>query len=510
MPRRAKETPREGPGLFDAAASRPAPPAGEGRAAQSPSPDANAGQDEPRPTRTRGPEPEPEEDAALSVSELTEEIKGSLGAFGRVRVRGELSGLKRAASGHVYFDLKDEGARLSCVIWRGSVSRALRFEPEDGQELVAHGRLDVYPPRGSYNLIVERLEPIGLGALLIKLELLKRELAELGRFDRHRPLPAMPRTVGVVTSRDGAALRDFLRTRSLRFPGYPVRLCHTAVQGPGAAASIADAIARLDRSGVDVIVVCRGGGSLEDLWAFNERAVADAIWNASVPVVSGVGHESDTTLCDLVADHRAHTPTDAAQTVLPDRAELAAGLERWTNFLFQAADRTVSERARRLGDLARRRVLVRPDWILGDRVAHLDAKRRRLIGALESALRGRTNTLTRLLARIERRSPGARLREFEGRLVHAASRLAAGGQRAVDTRTADLRGLARALEGVSPLKVLGRGYSVTRRAGETRPLASVKGLAAREEIDVRLHDGTIRAAVVSTEPGDPAAKEKRS
>ena len=256
----------------------------------------------------------------FTVGELTAEIRARVDEIGRVAVEGELSSLKRHTSGHVYFDLKDEGARIACVIWRSRVSRALRFEPEDGVQVVAHGRLDVYPPRGSYSLIVERLEPRGVGALLLQLERLKEELRGKGWFDRSRRLPAMPRMIGVVTSRDGAALRDFLRTRSLRWKGYPVRLCHAPVQGPGAAAEIAEAIDRLDASGVDVIVLCRGGGALEDLWAFNERPVAEAVWRAGVPVVSGIGHESDTTLVDLVADHRAHTPTAAAQTVVPERS----------------------------------------------------------------------------------------------------------------------------------------------------------------------------------------------
>jgi len=270
-----------------------------------------------------------------TVRELTLDIKSRVEGLGRIGVEGEVSRITRAASGHLYFTLKDADAVLSCSIWRSRIARALPFELEEGMHVVAHGTLDVYAPRGTYSLQIDRLEPRGLGALLVRLEALKVELKERGWFGRERPVPAWPRPIGIVTSRDSAAFQDFLRTRSLRWPGYPVRLAHTRVQGPGAAEEIADAIARLDATGVDVIVLARGGGSLEDLWSFNELAVAEAIWNASVPVVTGVGHETDVTLADHVADLRAHTPTDAAQQVIPDRTELEDQLERLGGYLAQ-------------------------------------------------------------------------------------------------------------------------------------------------------------------------------
>src|SRR6185436_7829869 len=196
---------------------------------------------------------------------------------------------------------------------------------------------------------------------------LKAELRARGWFERKRALPAFPRLLGIVTSRDGAALRDFLRTRSLRWPGYPLRFAHTAVQGPGAGESIAAALRALDASGVDAIALVRGGGSLEDLWAFNELAVAEAIWSTRVPVVTGIGHETDTTLADLVADRRAHTPTDAAQTLIPDRAELCARIARLGNYLAEAFEQRWSERCERLEHLASRPVLQSAAWILDQR-----------------------------------------------------------------------------------------------------------------------------------------------
>ena len=226
---------------------------------------------------------------------------------------------------------------------------------EDGARVVCHGSLDVYPPYGKHSLIVDRVEARGLGALLAELERLKAQLRDEGLFDRKRPLPRLPRVVGVVTSRDADAWRDFLRTRSLRWSGFPVRLAHSRVQGQAAAREIAGAIEHLDRSGVDVIVVCRGGGAIEDLWCFNDEAVARAAFAASVPVVSGVGHETDTTLIDHVADHRAHTPTDAAQTVIPDRRALEDALQR-AAYLGDAVERALERREERL---ARAAALVR-------------------------------------------------------------------------------------------------------------------------------------------------------
>ncbi|MEZ5979525.1 MAG: exodeoxyribonuclease VII large subunit [Planctomycetota bacterium] len=300
----------------------------------------------------------------LGVAELTRRVAARLADLGPLLVEGELGPPKRAASGHVYFDLKEGGAVLSCVVWRSSVATAVPKGLEAGERVRVHGRLDVYAPRGSYSFVVRRIERSGAGELLARLERLKRELAERGWFDRRRALPRLPECIGVVTSRDGAAFRDFLRTRTLRWPGYPVRLRHTPVQGPGAAASVAEAIRDLASSGVDVVVVTRGGGSLEDLWCFNEEEVARAIFECPVPVVSAVGHETDTTLADLVADHRAHTPTDAAVATIPDRSALVERLERGFAHLGRAIERAARDREEALRRAARAGVFARPERLL--------------------------------------------------------------------------------------------------------------------------------------------------
>ena len=268
------------------------------------------------------------EENVLSVTELTARIKGLLerdGALTDLRVRGELSGVKEHSSGHWYFTLKDEDAVVGCVMWRSSASK-LRFTPEDGLEVVAHGHISVYERRGQYQLYVRSLEPAGKGGLYEAFERLKRRLEAEGLFapERKRPLPKFPRLIGVVTSPTGAAVRDMINVLGRRWPLANVLLAPAKVQGEGAAEEVATAIARLsERDDIDVLIVGRGGGSLEDLWAFNEEVVARAIAQSSVPVISAVGHETDFTIADFVADERAPTPSAAAEVAVPDRAELA-------------------------------------------------------------------------------------------------------------------------------------------------------------------------------------------
>ncbi len=438
---------------------------------------------------------EAQEARVLSVSELTARIRERLEGLGRIRVEGEISGLRPAASGHVYFTLKDIDAVIACAIWKSRAKTAASFRIEEGQSVIAHGRLDVYGPRGSYTLIVERLEEQGLGARLAELERLKAELRAKGWFDRHRPLPRMPRVIGVVTSRDGAAFQDFLRTRSLRWPLYPVRLAHTPVQGPSAAREIAAAIARLDASGVDVIVVCRGGGSLEDLWSFNELAVAQAIWAASVPVVSGVGHETDVTLADLVADHRAHTPTDAAQTVLPDRALLTTNLERAANHLMQAIDGVFADREERLVRALRAPVLRDAKWMLERRGEVLELRARALHMSLARRFEGSRARIEREARRLERHRPEVAIERASSRVAALAPRLSAAVLDALRARSQKIELAGATLEATSPFRVLARGYSITRRVGAREPLTNSAPLAAGDLVETLLATGSFVSAV---------------
>jgi len=431
----------------------------------------------------------------LSVSALTRRVAGALEGLGRVSVEGEVSRLQRAASGHVYFDLKDLDAKVACAIWRSQTASALRFDLREGAQVVVHGKLDVYGPKGGYSLIVQRVEQAGVGALLAQLEALKAQLRARGWFERKRPLPALPACIGVVTSRDGAALQDFLRTRSQRWPGYPLRLVHTPVQGVGAAAQIARAIARLDESGVDVLCVVRGGGSLEDLWAFNELPVAEALWNTRAPVVSGIGHETDTSLCDLVADVRAHTPTDAAQRTIPDRAALVERLERAGGRLGEALD-VVFERAQeRLERAQSARVLREPLALLDPRERQLTTAGARLERAVVRREQAAAARLEALQSRLARVAPSELLARRTTRLSLAAAALPRAGEQLGQRALERLERARAGLEALSPLAVLRRGYSITTLEGSSAPLSAASQARAGDALLTRTADGVLRSRV---------------
>uniref|UniRef100_A0A7C4QPB4 Exodeoxyribonuclease 7 large subunit n=1 Tax=Schlesneria paludicola TaxID=360056 RepID=A0A7C4QPB4_9PLAN len=366
----------------------------------------------------------PEPPHVLTVSELTALLRGVVEqCFPHVWVAGEVSNLTRAASGHLYFTLKDADAQLRTVMWRSAAQR-LRFEVHDGLAVVANGPIEVYPPRGQYQLIAERLTPQGMGTLELALRQLQQKLAAEGLFapERKRPLPMFPRQIALVTSPQGAAVRDIIQVLARRWRQADVLVIPVAVQGEGAAEQIAQAlhdVGRLPR--VDVVICGRGGGSLEDLWAFNTEVVARAIAACAVPVVSAVGHEIDVTIADLVADRRALTPSEAAELVVPDQAELRGGLEQLRRRMRSALRRRVEAARWQLDGLASRRCFTRP----------LD-----------------------------------RLHELATATDELADKLQRGIRQRLDAERAGLAALAGRLEALSPLHVLSRGYSVTYRVAD--------------------------------------------
>jgi len=431
-----------------------------------------------------------------SVSELIRAVNELLDqAFSGVRVEGEVTNLSRSARGHLYFTLKDDGGCLDCVMWASRAAR-LRFEVEDGLAVVTTGSLTVYPQRGRFQLVVDELEPQGLGALQLAFEQLKRRLDAEGLFaaERKRPLPALPSRVGIVTSLSAAALHDMLRVLR-RYPHLEVIVAPAAVQGSGAAAEIAAALTRLAGSGlVDLVIVGRGGGSLEDLWAFNEEPVARAIAASPVPVISGVGHEVDFTIADFVADIRATTPTQAAEIVV-------AQLERQERRLDDAS-------AALIRDLARKRAMARArlDGLAGSSgLARVPHKIRLLRSRLD-----RCGRIRAVFERLHERAL-ARLDRASSVLRRLPTRVAAGGhRRVVDSRRQQLvqllratiarqraavDGHGRALLHLSPVKVLERGYSITTLAGESEPLRDAAPVRPGQELETRLARGTLRSVV---------------
>jgi exodeoxyribonuclease VII large subunit len=433
----------------------------------------------------------------FTVAELNARIRGLLGdEFDDIWVAGEISGTKNAASGHCYFTLKDHDAQLHCVCFRTSL-RHLRFKPQDGMAVLARGHIDVYEARGEYQLLVEALEPQGHGVLQFAFEQLKKKLAAEGLFDpaRKRPLPRLPQRIGIVTSPSGAVIRDITQILARRFPGLHLRLYPASVQGEGSVEAVCRAIEYFSASEwPDVVILARGGGSLEDLWTFNEEAVARAIAASSVPVISAIGHETDFTIADFVADLRAPTPSAAAELVIGPREQLLDQIEAWEQKLLQSARYRVAMAARRLHEQG----VERASAVLHRNVGRLQQR----VDELEYRLRDHMH-----IASSERRKQydqlAARLRGLDLRLRFAAMRRRL---EAADTALGQLIRLriTRAegrlspllahLAQLSPLKILDRGYAIVTNESGAIVKQSIEAPAG-SKIDVRLAKGQIAARV---------------
>jgi len=405
-----------------------------------------------------------EEDSVLSVSDLTAQIRTTLeGSFAEVWVVGEVSNLKYHQSGHVYFSLKDDKAQLNCVIWRSTASR-LRFRLEDGAEVFAFGGVTVYPPHGKYQLIVRKVTPKGIGALQLAFMQLLNKLREEGLFDddRKKPLPEFPRKLAIVTSPTGAAIRDMLRILRARGAGLDVYVFPVKVQGEEAAPAIAKAIGRLNREmpELDVMIVGRGGGSIEDLWAFNEEVVARAIADSGIPVISGVGHEVDVTIADYAADMRAATPTEAAAMACPDRRELKQLTDHLRQRMGQLLQWRLKAARERLDDLASRPALRRPVSVIQQHVQRVDELTERLANSTRSAL---------------------------------------------EMKRQRLEALSGKLNALSPRNVLERGYSITVLAESGKVVLNARQAPPGTAVSTLLHKGRLLSKVEKTVPDEESA-----
>ncbi len=433
----------------------------------------------------------------LTVGELTDDIKRLLeGQFRRLWIEGELSSVKQNRSGHVYLTLKDDDARIDCVIWRQDAEE-IRYRPRIGEQVLAAGRISVYPPRGSYQLVIYRLEPAGKGAMQAAFEALRDQLGAEGLLDaaRKRPRPFLPRAVGVVTSGTGAARRDIEAIVHRRSPQIPIVLYPAKVQGPGSAADVARGIAAVARHpAVDVVIVGRGGGSAEDLWAFNEEAVARAIAACPVPVISAVGHETDTTIADLVADWRAATPSEAAEAAVPVRDDLLQVLSARFERLDRGARRQIERARERLSYLERGLTV---GLAFSDRQLRVQRAVARLQAAAQRQITAQRTRSHELRARLAAQHPQARL----GRARHAhdqlSARLHAAAARQLQSPRRRLGEAAARLHALSPLASLERGYSITRHLG--RVVRGHDEVTVGDAIEVLLHRGVLRATVDATE-----------
>jgi exodeoxyribonuclease VII large subunit len=414
-----------------------------------------------------------------------------------VWVEGEISNARVWNTGHMYFTLKDGASQIKAVMFRSAV-RYLKFKAEDGLKVVARGKVSVYDPKGEYQIICEHLEPKGLGALQQAFEQLKKKLAAEGLFDpaRKRPLPALPRRIGIVTSLDGAALRDIIRVLRRRYPNAHLVLSPTRVQGEGAGREVAHAIRKVTRiTGVDVVIVARGGGSLEDLWAFNEEVLARVIADSPVPIISGVGHETDFTIADFVADLRAPTPSAAAELVVKAKDEFFAHIDR----IGERLDAAMHHRLRRM-ETRLHMVEARPGYagyqgrlaVRGRHVSELAAALRQRMGQSIARRSRRHEGLRRSLDQFD---PRHRLAAVRTRLVSRDAQLRAAARRRITAAQSRFGALAARIEGLSPLAVLGRGYSVTWDAARTRIIRDAATLKAGDRVQVTLERGGFDATV---------------
>ena len=452
------------------------------------------------------PEPPGPGRRVCSVSELTASIRALLeDRWPDVWVEGELSNARVWNTGHLYFTLKDEASQIKGVMFRSWV-RQLRFRPEDGLRVIVRGRVTVYEPKGEYQLVCEGMEPHGLGALQLAFEQRKRALQAEGLFDpaRKRPLPLLPRKIGIVTSLDGAALRDIIKVLRRRYANAHLVVCPSRVQGDGAAEEIARAIAAVTRvAGVDAIIVGRGGGSIEDLWAFNEEVVARAIAASPVPVISAVGHETDTTIADFVADVRAATPSNAAELVVARKDEFVTGLERFAARLRGAVLGKVTSRRMRLQRLLARPGLAGYHGRLAMRARHAAELTHELRRAGREALARRERELGALRLRLESQDLRRRLGVLHTRLARADATLAHGTRAAVHRADRRFRSLAGRLENLSPLAVLARGYAVCWTSDRAAIIRAASPALVGQAIRVTLHQGELECDVTRAHPAKP-------
>jgi exodeoxyribonuclease VII large subunit len=440
---------------------------------------------------------EPDTRRIYTVSQLNREVGQLLkSGFPPLWLEGEISNLARPASGHLYFSVKDSSSQLRCAMFRRENSR-LNFRPENGEAVLCRGRVGLYEPRGDYQFIVEHMEQAGEGRLRQAFERLKRRLAAEGLFDAatKQPLPRLPRRIGVITSPSGAALRDILNVLGRRFAAVPVRLYPVAVQGEDAADQIVAALALAnERRDCDVLILARGGGSLEDLQAFNEERVARAVHGSALPVICGVGHEIDFSIADFAADLRAPTPSGAAELAVPDAAAWQRGYAELAERLARGLRRSLADRRTRCAWLDRRVRLLHPGHQLRQRAQRLDELEQRLRRAAGAFLERRGSRATGLAERLLRWDPRPRISDGRTRTLEASGRLQGATRRLLEAAGRRLESLERALRAVGPQSTLERGYAIVATPGGDI-VRSAAAVAAGERLSVRVADGSFDATV---------------
>ncbi len=437
----------------------------------------------------------------FTVSRLNQEVHRIIeSGFGTVWLQGELSNFSKPGSGHFYFTLKDSQAQIRCAMFKGQ-NRRINFVPQNGDAVVVRGKLGLYAARGDFQLIVEHMEPTGEGQLQAAFEATKKKLFNEGWFDHSskQSLPAAPHSIGVVTSPTSAALRDVLQVLKRRYRQASVVIYPTPTQGAAAAPGIVAAIQKAnDRAEVDVLLLVRGGGSLEDLWAFNELQVAQAIRSSRLPIVAGIGHEVDITISDLVADLRAPTPSAAAELSTPDTGDLQVRLDHALRQLTVNAHKLVQQRKERLAQQNTRLQLRHPNRALSDQIQRIDELFSRLERAWESRASQQRHRMRELASRLNFYSPSLAVKRQKTAVIELERRLAIAGQQIQKNARNRFEILSRSLHNVSPLAVLDRGYAVVKQSNTV--LTNASNVSLGDEISARLASGEIVAVVSAVRP----------
>ena len=437
-------------------------------------------------------------EAAISVSQLNRRVRTLLErGIAQLWVEGEISNLSRPASGHIYFSLKDDSAQVSAA-WFRQRQRGPAIAYKNGDRVLAYGRVSIYEARGNYQLIVERMEPAGEGVLKRRFEALKKKLLDEGLFDedRKRPLPALPSRIGVITSPSGAAIRDIVSVLARRFPAVPVIIYPAAVQGDAAPAELIEALATAARRDeCDVLILGRGGGSLEDLWAFNDEQLARAIAACPLPIISAVGHEVDFTIADFVADVRAPTPSGAAEIVVPSQHDWEQRIATLALRIGRIGQRAVEDRGQRIDWLARRLVAASPAATLRRQRDHMRENRGRLASAIRQRLLSDTNQLQAIRSNLLQQSPAISVQRNFSQLSELRQRLVTTTRSLLATAEHRAALLARALHSVSPLATLDRGYAIVMDASTEKVLLRASDVDVGDDILARLGEGELVATV---------------
>jgi exodeoxyribonuclease VII large subunit len=437
-------------------------------------------------------------DAVYTPTELNREVRLHLEAgFSRISLEGEISNLARPASGHLYFSLKDDAAQIRCAMFRNSASRQ-SIRPDNGMQVLARGKISLYEPRGEYQFIVDSLQEAGVGLLQQRFEQLKQKLETEGLFaaERKRPLPRYPMRIGVISSPSGAVIRDILHVLQRRWPVAEVRLYASPVQGAEAPAALQAALHLANREAwAEVLIMARGGGSLEDLQAFNDESVARAVADSKLPLISAVGHETDYSICDFVADVRAPTPSAAAEIATPDREQLLLGLQRSARLLANRMQYRLQQQAQNLDHLSHRLAQQHPELKLRSQKKELAGISTQLLRSMQRLIQARNTQLESLSHRLRLCHPQRQLAAQTQQLQARQQRLQRVVQQLVRQKRGNLHDLARTLHAISPLATLDRGYAVLSDAKTGTTLSQSEHFQIGQNINAQLADGRLRCTV---------------